>query len=65
MCRFLYHYTVLQGYMLAKDGSMCIKTDGASGVVNSTTATGRTPAELAAATCTLMSVQDGAANGML
>ena len=59
--------TVLQGYMLAKDGTTCIKTDATdkSGVVDSSGATGRTATELAKAKCTLLSVQDGDEAGML
>ena len=46
--------------MLSKDGSVCINTDDATGVVDSTAATGRTANELGNANCTLMSVKDGA-----
>ena len=51
--------------MLAKDGSVCVRTNYGAGVISAANATGRTAAELAAATCTLYSVQDGDAGGML
>ena len=50
--------------MLAKDGSKCINTDDASGVADSSGATGMTPAELKNATCSLMSVKEGTTTGM-
>ena len=54
--------TVLQGYMIAKDGYSCINT-GDSSAIASLDGSTFDPAGLQAAGCTLMSVKDGAADG--
>ena len=58
------HYAVLRGYMVAKGGSVCIKTDETGGVVDSSSGTPWDAAALSGLSCTLMSVKDGE-TGML
>ena len=57
-----YHYTVLPGYMVSKDNSMCIKIDT---VVADSSGVTAGDAVALNAICTLLSVQEGSAAGML
>ena len=50
--------------MVAEDAFTCINTDAEVGIVSLDGST-LTPAGLKVAGCTLLSVKDGAANGML
>ena len=62
----LYNNTVLEGYMVAKDGSVCIKTDEVSGVVDTSSVCCPVDAdELAGLSCTLIAIYDGTTDGVL
>ena len=64
LCIIFTHYTVLQGYILYQDDTVCIKSDDSSGEVSVPSVTEKSAAELAK-TCTLLSVEDVDKDGML